>query len=185
MFLLLAALGPVCVLQARDNGPLVSFETESLTITFHSGAIEREKLMGSLNEGFTTGVQYTVKVFSEKNKNSRLLGKSLIMEKNLSFSGSWDPFSKSYFIDYGNSERRTFRDFSRFLDSFFSCDIRSVIDRGECTDDIYILFRVQFDYIKLHPPLTMLIPVLPYNRITSSWVRVTCAEILSGKDLQP
>ena len=172
-------------LHAQETGKAAVFDAAANSIVLNPGKKERQKLLDSLMDGFTAAVRYKIKAYAKNEAKPSLFGERLIVEREYSFQGSYDPFADTYRIDGAGGESSTFGNFQGFLASFLRCHVVDVVKKTDFNAPSYFLFQVRLDYIDLHPPLNLLEVFLPANRFSSSWIRIDYSHLQTDSGTGP
>ena len=131
-----------------------------------------EEIKAEIKNGFHAQVEYKIRVYRDLIGLAQLLGDELLLEEHPTFSGSWDVFSKSYEIRYGNGNRKYCSSWEDFYQNFFHLkDFTFTVSR-KTTDPLYILVQVRLQRIILTPPINILTVFRDPNSQSSAWKRL-------------
>lgn len=133
---------------------------------------KEEELSSTLREGLESRITFTLRAF-EKNKGLlALLGDRLLAETTLARSAYYNFLDGTYVVEEADGTRVSYGDVGTLLPGFFSVRGVTVLGaRPGRRGGWYVAARVQFEPVRLMPPLTIVSLAGAAATHTSEWVR--------------
>jgi hypothetical protein len=127
------------------------------------------ELLALLKDGLESRITFTVRLWEERPMIFQLLGERLVAEMSRSQSVFFDFLDDKFVVEAENGKRALHAKADDCLRDFFSwSDI--ILAEGKL-GRIYVTARVQFDPVRLMPPLTIVTLVGGTETYMSPWVR--------------
>jgi hypothetical protein len=128
------------------------------------------ELISLLRDGLESRITFTVRLFRKRPALLQFLGEILVAEKSLSQSAFFDFLDQKFVVEPEKGQRKLYVQPEEMLRGFFSwTDI--LLDEGGSYGDVFVTARIQFDPVRLMPPLTIVTLVGGTETYMSPWVR--------------
>lgn len=139
-------------------------------ITIEILDLDERRIREGIQKGFSSKIQYRLRVYRENEGLAQLLGDELLFETHPSLIGRWDVFSESYEILFEDGRKQYFMTWEDFSRRFFQLSDFSVPDFEGSR--IYLLAQVLFQDMVLSPPLNLLTVFFDRHTLRTPWRRL-------------
>ena len=152
-----------------------SYELDSkklLTCSISAPPMKTGSILDSMEIGHRTEIEFTVKVYENKERFFSFLGDRLEKDCSVSYIATRDPVSGIFKIVKSDGQKIKKEDEQSFFDTFFSMDDIKIDMSGAASGEYYILSRIEMKVIKLIPPLNLLSDIIPGIVIKTDWLKI-------------
>jgi hypothetical protein len=169
---LLALLAPAAA--ARAQG--VSLLVERDDVVVRAQAVFRwergDELAATLREGLESRIIFTLRVFEKAPGLRSLLGDRLLAERTVTRAAYYSFLDADYVVEESSGGRAAFNGLDEALREFFTLQSGAllILEPGQAVR-CYAAAQVQFDPVRLMPPLTIVSLAGAGGRVTTPWVR--------------
>ncbi len=158
----------------------LSASAQSVELTAHRGTDRVQagvtlvwnrnaELLASLMDGLESRITFTVRLYEKRPMPFQLLGERMAAETSRAQGAFYDFLDRKFVVEGEDGKRRLYSKAEDFLRDFFSWSDIMLTGRG--AEDAYVTARVQFDPVRLMPPLTIVTLVGGTETYMSPWVR--------------
>jgi len=131
-----------------------------------------EELASTLREGLESRIIFTLRVFEKTPGLRSLLGDRLLAERTVTRAVYFSFLDADYVVEESSGGRAAFEGLEEALGEFFAVQSGALLllrpgQAGRC----YAAAQVQFDPVRLMPPLTIVSLAGAGGRVTTPWVR--------------
>jgi hypothetical protein len=169
---LLALLAPAAAARAQGLSLLVEHDDVVVRAraVFHWD--RGEELASTLREGLESRIIFTLRVFEKTPGLRSLLGDRLLAERTVTRAVYFSFLDADWVVEQSNGGRAAFAVLDEALAEFFAVQSGALLllrpgQAGRC----YAAAQVQFDPVRLMPPLTIVSLAGAGGRVTTPWVR--------------
>lgn len=129
----------------------------------------QEELLSALQDGLESRITFTLRLFEKRPAALPFLENSLVVEKSISQSAFYDFLEHKYIVESEGGGRRSFDRPEDLINGFFSWTGIALDSRARLRSP-FVTARVQFDPVRLMPPLTIVSLIGATGTYTSPWV---------------
>ena len=131
-----------------------------------------EELASTLRDGLESRITFTVRVYEKKSSLLPLLADRLVAEEIIARNAFYDFLDGRYVMETDTGARASYADVAGLLEAFLSLPSLPLPRCRPWRDSgCYVAARVQFDPVRLMPPLTIVSLVGATATVTTPWVR--------------
>ena len=165
---MLAVLAPALGAQETQLATAVRDGIVCADLVFHWD--REEEFIGSLKDGLESRITFTARLFDRRPALFPSLGNIHVETRTASQSAFYDFLSKKFVIETDLGKRFTYTSAQDLIRNFFTQTDITLAEWSQVRDP-YVTARVQFEPVRLMPPLTIVSLVGATGTYTSPWIR--------------
>jgi hypothetical protein len=137
-------------------------------ISFHWD--RQDEFLASLRDGLESRITFTARLFDRKPSFLPFLGNTLVETRTFSQSAFFDFLHGRFIVETDMGRRITYEKAEDLINGFFTMADITLAEWSEVKDP-FVSARVQFEPVRLMPPLTIVSLVGAVGTYTSPWIQ--------------
>jgi hypothetical protein len=131
-----------------------------------------EEIITSLRRGLESRITFTTRLYEARRPVFSFAGDRLLAEKQVTRSAFWDFLDQVFVVEQDGTSQKTYQDPDELIRGFFSLEETFGYTPSDASRrPQYLAARVQFEPVRLMPPLTLIGLAGAASTITTPWVR--------------